>query len=77
MKEKIQSKPFIGIVPYELRKIKNLGEILITELESIQNNNQPDKRIKDLIKSDHIIVYPSKIWAGYRGFKCKISLMIA
>lgn len=74
----MKNKPFIGIVPHNLRRVRGLGDILLTKLDGNLVIDQSDKKIKDLTESDHIIVYPtSRMWfIRYGKLKCKVSLMI-
>ncbi len=69
----------IGIVPHQLRKTKNLGELNVSDLVWDRSNTMPAGKVKDLTASDHIVIYPSsRIWfANYNKLKCKVSLLIA
>ncbi|KAA0448390.1 MAG: hypothetical protein FXV79_04900 [Candidatus Thioglobus sp.] len=71
--------PFIGIVPYELRRVKDLGDIPLAKIDGNLTGKQAGRKIKDLGELDHIIVFPSsKIWlTSYTKLKCNVSLMIA
>jgi len=72
------NSPFIGIASHTLRKVKELGELDIGDLTCNKDNPKRFGKIKDLKKTDHIIIYPSsRIWiSNYSSIKCQISLII-
>lgn len=75
----MKNKPFVGVVPYDLRKTKNLAELPINKLWCSENQQQSDKKIKDLTKFDHIVIYPhsSIYFSSYHKLNCNVSLVIA
>ncbi len=61
-----KNKPYIGIVPHKYRKTSNLGNILLSELESNASHIPKNKTINDLSREDHIIISPSsRVWFFY------------
>ena len=82
-----KTPPFIAIVPYIYRHM-DIAQIDINDLRS--HLPKPAGKIKDLKKSDHIIIYPPVRTRGihmlvnyirfkykiFKKVKCKISLMI-
>ncbi len=68
----------IGIVPYELRKTKKLGQLHVDQL--IWPLNKPSNKlyIKDLGKNDHIVIFPSSktLLTANAQVTCKVSLII-
>jgi len=68
----------IAIVPYELRKEKNIGRINFDQLIWIEGYPNTNDTIDSLSSKDHIIIYPSSnIWFfNYKKFNCNISLII-
>ena len=69
---------FAGIIPYSLRKHKDIGLIPLNQL--ICPNCKCEKGIvADLTSNDHIVIYISSrsILGRIPNIKCKVSLIIA
>ena len=59
---------YTGIVPYELRKTKKLGQLHVDQLVWPLNKPSNALRVSDLGKNDQIVIFPhSKTVASRRG----------
>ena len=69
---------YIGIVPYELRKTKKLGQLHVDQL--VWPLNKPSKalHVRDLGKNDHIVIFPysKTLLTANTQVNCKVSLII-
>ena len=70
---------YAGVVPHHLRKSKNLGDLLITELVWPLGTPSHLKYVRDLGAEDHIAVYPYSKTLFRRNHKvnCNVSLIIS
>ncbi len=72
---------FIAIIPYKFRD-KGIAQIAQIDINALSSHlPKPTGKVKDLKKSDHIIIYsPPNIWrvliTNYTKIKCKVSLML-
>ena len=68
----------IGIVPYELRKTKKLGQLHVDQLVWPLNKPSNKLHVKDLGKNDHIVIFPSSktLLTANAQVTCKVSLII-
>lgn len=73
-----KNMPLICILPYELRKTKNLGLVDLKSLIWKDGVRIPEGTVNDLNQNDHLIIYPSSnIWlANYNKLSPKISLIM-
>ena len=68
----------IGIVPYELRKTKKLGQLLVDQLIWPLDKPSNSLHVKDLGENDHIVIFPysKTILTANTKVTCKVSLII-
>ena len=68
----------IGIVPYELRKTKKLGQLHVNQLIWPLNKPPNSLQVKDLGKNDHIVIFPysKTILTANTKVTCKVSLIL-
>ena len=68
----------IGIVPYELRKTKKLGQLHVDQLVWPLNKPSNKLHVKDLGENDHIVIFPSSktLLTANAQVTCKVSLII-
>lgn len=78
MKTNKKTSIFVGIVPYYLRKSKDIGSIPLNKL-ICSNCIHENGVVADLTSNDHIVIYPSsKIILGKKPkIQCKVSLIIS
>jgi hypothetical protein len=73
--------PLIAILPYELRRERNLQSIPLDALYfPLGARPTADmKTVADLRQADHLIVFCCSVtlYRSYRQFRCKVSLLIA
>ena len=69
---------YIGIVPYELRKTKKLGQLRVDQLVWPLNKPSNSLHVKDLGENDHIVIFPysKTVLTANMQVKCKVSLII-
>ena len=68
----------IGIVPYELRKTKKLGQLNVDQLIWPLKKPSSALFVRDLGKNDHIVIFPysKTILTANAQVHCKVSLII-
>ena len=68
----------IGIVPYELRKTKKLGQLHVDQLIWPLNKPSNSLHVKDLGENDHIVIFPysKTLLTANTQVTCKVSLII-
>ena len=68
----------IGIVPYELRKTKKLGQLHVDQLVWPHKKPSNALHVRDLGKNDHIVIFPysKTLLTANSQVKCKVSLVI-
>ena len=69
---------YIGIVPYELRKTKKIGQLHVDQLVWPLNKPSNALHVRDLGENDQIIIYPysKTILTANAQVTCKVSLII-
>ena len=69
---------YTGIVPYELRKTKKLGQLHVDQLVWPLNKPSNALQVRDLGKNDHIVIFPysKTVLTANTQVKCKVSLII-
>ena len=69
---------YIGIVPYELRKTKKIGQLHVDQLVWPLNKPSNALHVRDLGENDHIVIYPysKTILTANAQVTCKVSLII-
>ena len=69
---------YIGIVPYELRRTRRLGQLHVDQLLWPLNKPSNSLLVKDLGESDHIVIFPysKTVLTANTQVKCKVSLII-
>ena len=68
----------IGIIPYELRKTKKLGQLHVEQLIWPLKKPSSALFVKDLGKNDHIVIFPysKTVLTANAQVTCKVSLII-
>ena len=69
---------YTGIVPYELRKTKKLGQLHVDQLVWPLNKPSNALHVRDLGKNDQIVIFPysKTVLTANTQVKCKVSLII-
>ena len=69
---------YIGIVPYELRKTKKIGQLHVDQLVWPLKKPSNAQQVRDLGEHDHIIIYPysKTVLTANAQVTCKVSLII-
>ena len=68
----------IGIVPYELRKTKKMGQLHVDQLVWPLKKPSNASHVRDLEKNDQIIIFPysKTLLTANAQVTCKVSLVI-
>ena len=69
---------YIGIVPYELRKTKKIGQLHVDQLVWPLKKPSNALHVRDLGKNDHIVIFPysKTVLTANAQVQCKVSLII-
>ena len=70
---------YIGIVPYNLRKTKKIGQLQVDQLIWPLNKPSNSLFVSDLGENDHIVIFPysKTVLTANAQVTCKVSLIIA
>ena len=69
---------YIGIVPYELRKTKKIGQLHVDQLVWPLKKPSNAQHVRDLGENDHVVIYPysKTVLTANAQVTCKVSLII-